>query len=212
MIWRAGLDANCNYFNVTWLKFTGKTMEQEVGAGWLEGVHPEDKGCCMDTYLASFERRESFEMEYRLKRHDGLWRWINDRGVPTFDAEHRFTGYIGSCMDVTEKVEGRKLIDLAHYDTLTSVFNRNYLEILIDFESQKSQKELYPLSVILIDVDNFKYFNDQYGHDFGDKVLSSVAALMSGKLRESDYIGRFGGDEFLILLPRTRQAEASGIL
>ena len=63
----------------------------------------------MDTYLASFERRESFEMEYRLKRHDGLWRWINDRGVPTFDAEHRFTGYIGSCMDVTEKVEGRKL-------------------------------------------------------------------------------------------------------
>ena len=76
------------------------------------------------------------------------------------------------------------------------MFNRNYLEILIDFESQKSQKELYPLSVILIDVDNFKYFNDQYGHDFGDKVLSSVAALMSGKLRESDYIGRFGGDEF----------------
>ena len=80
------------------------------------------------------------------------------------------------------------------------MFSRNYLEILIDFESQKSQKELYPLSVILIDVDNFKYFNDQYGHDFGDKVLSSVAALMSGKLRESDYIGRFGGDEFLILL------------
>ena len=140
MIWRAGLDANCNYFNVTWLKFTGKTMEQEVGAGWLEGVHPEDKGCCMDTYLASFERRESFEMEYRLKRHDGLWRWINDRGVPTFDAEHRFTGYIGSCMDVTEKVEGRKLIDLAHYDTLTSVFNRNYLEILIDFESQNRKR------------------------------------------------------------------------
>ena len=65
--------------------------------------------------------------------------------------------------------------------------------------------------MILIDVDNFKYFNDQYGHDFGDKALSSVAALMSGKLRESDYIGRFGGDEFLILLPRTRQAEASGI-
>ena len=67
MIWRAGLDANCNYFNVTWLKFTGKTMgRKSARAG--SGVHPEDKGCCMDTYLASFERRKSFEMEYRLRR------------------------------------------------------------------------------------------------------------------------------------------------
>ena len=79
-------------------------MEQEVGAGWLEGVHPEDKGCCMDTYLASFERREALKWNTGSSG-DGLWRWI-DRGVPTFDAEHRFTGYISSCMDVTEKVEG----------------------------------------------------------------------------------------------------------
>jgi diguanylate cyclase (GGDEF)-like protein/PAS domain S-box-containing protein len=209
MIWRAGLDANCNYFNETWLKFTGKPMDQEVGAGWLEGVHPEDKDCCMQTYLAAFQKQERFEMEYRLKRYDGLWRWINDRGVPFYDAEHRFAGYIGSCMDVTEKIEGRKLIDLAHYDTLTGVFNRNYLEILIDFESQNARKERYPLNVILIDVDNFKYFNDQYGHDFGDKVLSGVASLMAGKLRESDYIGRYGGDEFLIILPRITKQEAT---
>ena len=117
--------------------------------------------------------------------------------MPTFDAEHRFTGYIGSCMDVTEKVEwAKKLIDLAHYDTLTSVFNRNYLEILIDFESQNRKKELYPLSVILIDVDNLgKYLTINTATTLATR-LSSVAALMSGKLRESDYIGRFGGDEF----------------
>ena len=83
-------------------------------------------------------------MEYRLKRHDGLWRGINDRGAGRSTRSTGSPACIGSCMDVTEKVEGRKLIDLAHYDTLTSVFNRNYLEILIDFESQKSQKE--PLS------------------------------------------------------------------
>ena len=76
------------------------------------------------------------------------------------------------------------------------MFNRNYLEILIDFESQKSQKELYQLSVILIDVDNFKRCNDQYGHDFGDKVLSSVAALMSGKLRERLYRPDLAGTNF----------------
>ena len=211
MIWRAGLDANCDYFNETWLKFTGRTLEQEVGAGWLDGVHPDDMDFCMNTYLTAFQKRERFEMEYRLKRYDGLWCWINDRGVPLFDAEHRFLGYIGSCMDVTEKIEGKKLIDLAHYDTLTGAFNRNYLEILIDFEFQKSHKEQYSVSTIMIDVDNFKYFNDHYGHDFGDKVLAGVSALIAKKLRDCDYIGRYGGDEFLLLLPRTSLKEAASV-
>lgn len=208
MIWRAGLDTNCNYFNDTWLKFTGKTMEQEVGAGWLEGVHPDDKELCMKIYLDSFQKREAFEMEYRLLRGDGQWRWINDRGVPIFDADNQFAGYIGSCMDVTEKIEGRRLTDMAHYDTLTGVYNRNYLELLIEFEAQKVQNNPYTSAYIMIDIDNFKYFNDQYGHDFGDKVLSGVAAAMVKKLRENDSIGRYGGDEFLIILPRTTIAVA----
>ena len=91
-----------------------------IGRSWLEGVHQEGQNCY--GHLRRRLNGARAEMEYRLKRHDGLWRWIND-GVPTFDAEHRFTGYIGSCMvmDVTEKVG--QLIDLAHYITLTSVFN-----------------------------------------------------------------------------------------
>ncbi|MEN6562137.1 MAG: sensor domain-containing diguanylate cyclase [Christensenella sp.] len=209
MIWRAGLDANCNYFNETWLKFTGKPLEEEVGAGWLEGVHPEDMDACMNTYLSSFRKQEPFEMEYRLKRHDGLWRWINDRGVPVYDANHTFLGYIGSCVDVTERVEGRKLIALAHYDKLTGVYNRNYLEVLIDYECQRSRREHSTAVYILIDVDHFKYFNDQYGHDFGDKVLFCVASTITKKLRDSDYLGRYGGDEFLILLPQTSLADAA---
>jgi diguanylate cyclase (GGDEF)-like protein/PAS domain S-box-containing protein len=211
MIWRSGLDANCDYFNEPWLKFTGKPMEKEIGAGWLGGVHPDDMDLCMKIYLEAFQKREAFEMEYRLKRWDGQWRWINDRGVPVFDDNKQFIGYIGSCVDVTEKIEGRKLTELAHYDSLTGVFNRNYLEILIDFEFQKSIKEQYTTVYIMIDIDNFKYFNDQYGHDFGDKVLSGVASCISGKLRETDFLGRYGGDEFLIILPRTSVADASAI-
>ena len=103
MIWRAGLDANCDYFNQTWLSFTGRTIEQEMGAGWAEGVHPDDLQRCVAHYLEHFGRREAFEMEYRLRRHDGEYRWIFDRGVPFTDDAGSFQGFIGSCVDVDER-------------------------------------------------------------------------------------------------------------
>ena len=103
MIWRAGLDANCDYFNETWLAFTGRTLEQEMGDGWAEGVHPDDLERCVAHYLDHFRRREAFEMEYRLRRHDGVYRWIFDRGVPFTDDAGAFAGFIGSCVDVDER-------------------------------------------------------------------------------------------------------------
>src|SRR6476659_705111 len=90
MIWRSGLDAACDYFNETWLAFTGRTLEQEMGNGWAEGVHPEDFKRCVKHYLDHFHRRQEFEMEYRLRRHDGAWRWIFDRGVPFTNDDGEF--------------------------------------------------------------------------------------------------------------------------
>jgi PAS domain S-box-containing protein len=103
MIWRAGLDAKCDYFNDTWLAYTGRSLEQEYGDGWAEGVHPEDLQRCVDYYLDHFKRREPFEMEYRLRRHDGVFRWIFDRGVPYTNDRGEFAGFIGSCVDVDER-------------------------------------------------------------------------------------------------------------
>ncbi|AKJ07997.1 two-component system CheB/CheR fusion protein [Archangium gephyra] len=105
MVWRAGLDGLCNYFNATWLRFTGRTQEQEVGNGWVSGVHPDDMKRCMEIYLSHFERRQAFEMEYRLRRHDGVYRYIFDRGVPFTDDAGQFAGFIGSCVDVHERRE-----------------------------------------------------------------------------------------------------------
>lgn len=113
LIWRSRLDKLCDYFNKTWLEFTGRTMEQEFGTGWAEGVHPDDFDFCLKTYVEAFDKREAFLMEYRMKNSSGEYRWIRDFGRPFYDLDNSFLGYIGSCYDITEiKDNELKLIEL----------------------------------------------------------------------------------------------------
>lgn len=102
LIWMSGLDKLCTFFNKSWLEFTGRTIEQEMGNGWAEGVHPDDLQMCLKTYVEAFDAQEPFVMQYRLRRHDGEYRWISDTGVPRYEVPKNFAGYIGSCVDVTE--------------------------------------------------------------------------------------------------------------
>jgi PAS domain S-box-containing protein len=108
LIWRSGRDARCDYFNETWLTFTGRRIEDELGDGWAEGVHPDDFARCVSVYRDHFDRREPFEMQYRLRRHDGVYRTILDRGVPYSDDRGEFAGFIGSCVDVDERVQAER--------------------------------------------------------------------------------------------------------
>jgi PAS domain S-box-containing protein len=102
LIWMSGPDKLCDYFNQSWLEFTGRSLEQEMGNGWTEGVHPEDLGKCLETYTQYFDRRNKFSMEYRLRRHDREYRWVLDIGVPRFNSDGSFAGYVGCCMDISE--------------------------------------------------------------------------------------------------------------
>ena len=102
LIWMTGTDGLCNYFNKPWLEFTGRTMEQEVGTGWIEGVHPDDVQGCFDGFLPAFHARKPFRMEYRLKRADGEYRWVVESGIPRYTGSGEFAGYIGSNIDITD--------------------------------------------------------------------------------------------------------------
>jgi PAS domain S-box-containing protein len=117
LIWGAGPDKGCTFFNTGWLTFTGRTMEQELGDGWTDSVHQEDRDRCWQTYSSSFDERRNFQIEYRLRRADGEYRWMMDNGVPLFQTGGVFAGYIGSCVDMTD-------IKLAHQEDL----NRQKLE------------------------------------------------------------------------------------
>ena len=108
LIWTSGTDKKCDYFNLPWLKFTGRTLEQELGDGWAEGVHPDDLARCLKIYTEAFDRRESFSMDYRLRRHDGQFRWIQDDGSLRHDSYGNFLGYIGHCLDITERKQAEE--------------------------------------------------------------------------------------------------------
>jgi PAS domain S-box-containing protein len=159
MIWMSGTDKLCTYVNQPWLEFTGRPLEDALGNGWAEGVHPEDFSRCMDTYTQAFDRREPFQMEYRLRRHDGAYRWFSAIGVPRFNPDHFFAGYIGSATDVTGRKlaeesladVGRKLIE-AHEEERTWIARELHDDVnqrmaLLANELERWKQQLPPSAV-----------------------------------------------------------------
>jgi PAS domain S-box-containing protein len=110
MIWISGIDALCTWVNNPWLKFTGRTLEQELGNGWAESIHPDDLERCLHDYATSFEARQPCTLEYRLRRNDGEWRWLFDAGVPMYKEDGVFVGYMGSCIDVTDRRQSEAML------------------------------------------------------------------------------------------------------
>jgi PAS domain S-box-containing protein len=195
MIWMSGTDKLCNYFNQPWLEFTGRSIEAELGNGWAEMVHPEDFQRCLDTYQEAFDRHERFQMQYRLRRHDGEYRWLLDIGVPRLNPDGSFAGYIGSCIDVTERrlaeeamaSMGRRLIE-AHEEERTWIGRE-----LHDDVSQR-------LALVVIELEQWGQkhsksevdIHEHIGHikqrlsDLGKDVQALSHRLHSSKL---DYLG-----------------------
>jgi len=130
MIWISGTDKLCTYFNKQWLDFTGRSLEEELGNGWADRVHPDDLARCLQTYNTAFDRREPFRMEYRIRRADGVYRWALDTGTPRFSSGGEFLGYIGSCVDIS----GQKQAE----DTL-----QDMLAVVSRLKNQLQEENIY---------------------------------------------------------------------
>ncbi|MBU7582580.1 MAG: PAS domain S-box protein [Nostoc sp. TH1S01] len=138
MIWMSGLDQGCTFFNQGWLAFTGRTMVQELGNGWVAGIHPEDLERCMNAYTNAFDARKAFVMEYRLRRFDGEYRWILDTGTPRFLPDGVFAGFIGSCIDISD----RKQIELSLQERTAELTSLNTILSQTTAILQKRNQEL----------------------------------------------------------------------
>jgi len=105
-IWSSGADAMRNFVNRAWLEFRGRTAEQEMGSGWTEGLHPDDRELCIETYIKSFTSRQPFHLQYRLQRGDGIFSWVEDNGAPRQREDGSFGGYLGTIVDITDRRRG----------------------------------------------------------------------------------------------------------
>ncbi|MFP4021698.1 MAG: sensor domain-containing diguanylate cyclase [Halanaerobium sp.] len=212
LIWVSGVDGKCYYFNQTWLDFRGRSLGEEYGYGWFEeGVHPDDKERCLEIYTENFEKKKEFQMVYRLKRHDGEYRWIDDSGAPFYDEAGNFSGFVGSCVDITERIRGQQYKERAIRDGLTGIFNRQYFFDLMNEEYYKAVENKNSLSVIMFDVDKFKSINDNFGHLVGDQVLKAICNSVNQVIRDFDIFARYGGDEFVVGLPDTDIKDANKV-
>ncbi len=194
MIWMSGEDRLCNYFNETWLEFTGRSLEQELGNGWAERVHSEDLHRCLATYTQAFDQRISFQMEYRLKRYDGEYRYVFDYGVPRFNADGSFAGYIGSCIDVTERKKAEEALSTVSR-RLIEAHEQERTWIARELHDDVNQR-IALLSTYLTGLIRLEDLGDR-ARERAEEVRSSIVALgseiqaLSHRLHSSklDYLG-----------------------
>jgi len=154
MIWMTDENKLCNFVNKGWLKFTGRKKEQEMGYGWIEGMHPDDYSRCAEVFEEAFFERRGYSLEYRFRREDDEYRWLSETGAPRYSAEGKFEGYIGTCVDIHEmKVhEKRKddFIKMASHELKTPVTSiKGYVQILLTMfnDYNKNKEEFSPVAI-----------------------------------------------------------------
>ncbi|WP_341677508.1 sensor domain-containing diguanylate cyclase [Niveibacterium sp. SC-1] len=199
----------------------GWTAESWVSVeDWATRIHPEDRERVVNFCVAQSKAGVDHEADYRALTRDGGYVWIRDVVHVLRNEAGEVDALIGFMFDISERKKTeealislqKQLEEMSFKDGLTNVANRRMFDAILEQEWSSAQRNRQPISVILVDIDYFKQYNDQYGHIQGDECLKQVAAALGGAAtRAKDFFARFGGEEFVFILPDTEAAAANKI-
>jgi diguanylate cyclase (GGDEF)-like protein/PAS domain S-box-containing protein len=226
----------CLYANPAYQRITGVSLEETLGDGWTQAIHPDDREKVMELWALASQCDALFENEQRFVRHDGQTLHTRMCARQILDGE-RLLGYVATVEDITERKDAesllreqteqirdfalrmamqneqleastRKLENLAATDGLTQLKNHRAFQQRLEMEALRTERYGAPLSLLLLDIDRFKEYNDTYGHPAGDQALKEVAGILALYTRDTDFAARYGGEEFAIILPETENQGA----
>jgi PAS domain S-box-containing protein len=177
MIWLSGTDAMCNFFNRTWLEFRGRRADHEMGNGWTEGLHPDDRDLCLETYLKAFSARQPFRSQYRLQRANGEYSWIEDNGTPRFH-QGLFTGFMGTAIDISDR---RRRSFVPDEQSVRMVFSltereRQVLVLIADGNSTKEAASMLGISYKTADSHRSRILEKLGVHETASMVRYAIRA------------------------------------
>ncbi len=205
IVWITRPDGHHVYFNQQWMDFTGLTLAESLGDGWNPPFHPDERPLASRLWARATATGEPYEIEYRLRRHDGVYRWMLGRAVPLRNEMGEIVKWFGTCTDIEDlKVAledaaelREELMRRATHDSLTGLANRDLLFDHMDL--MLNRRRVGGIAVVFVDLDWFKAINDQLGHRAGDQLLVHVAERLRAAVRQGDLAARIGGDEFVVV-------------
>ena len=179
----------------------GYSKEEAIGQP-VNTLHvPEDTDRITSEVISAVEKSEKWSGEIRMLHKNGSIGWVESMCVPMYDSNNQMIGALGVNRDITDRIkETERLEYLAHYDQLTKIPNRYLLLDRVEHLIAQSERNKSAFALLYIDLDNFKIINDTKSHAFGDQVLIETALRLKQAIRNSDTVGRIGGDEFVLLL------------
>jgi len=192
MVWLSGTDKLCYYFNKSWLNFVGRTLQEEIGNGWAENVHPDDLDRCLKIYMTSFDERRPFKMEYRLRHRSGAYRWIFDHGMPRFSPDGTFEGYVGGCLDIHDQKEAAEKVRSAN-------------------EALRRNKELLEIALAASDTGTFSWNPDTDSIAIDDNLKRLIGMEPQENLASlDDFVRRVQEDDRVRLIFAIDACRAGG--